>query len=198
MSSTFTDQNFRSIHDQDGFTDVEPEVIDPAGVDDSLKVSKSTGVMIANKTIFNRGEDCVDLVRVHRSWFLNFKLIPFGRCGITIKGASSEIDFAGLKFDRHGSECDIEIGQFDNYWYPGRPPTTDVDAYGPGMTDGTPVRVRLWDAEVDECDFLFDSGVEIKRIPKWIWFPYFLFQYTRIRVENVIRKIRNLEQIKTS
>jgi hypothetical protein len=198
MSSTFTDKNFHSIYEQDGYTDVEPETLNPVGIDDTLKVGKSSDVTIANKTVMNSGEDCVDLVRVHNSWFLHLTLWPFGRCGITVKGASTDIDFAALKFERHGRECDIEIGQFDNYWYPGRSPTVGVDAYGPGMVDGTPVRVRLWDAEVNECNFLFDSGVEIDRVPKWIWYPYFLFRYAQIRAENVYRKLRGRELIKTS
>jgi hypothetical protein len=201
MSSSFnTDKNYRSIYEQDGYSDLEPEVINVTGYDDTLKVGKSQFVNISNKTISNDGEDCVDLVRVKDSVFHTLELRPFGRNGLTVKGASSNVEFSDLKFGRHGKECDIELGQFDNYWYPGRPPTQKIIAHGPGMAGlfDDPIRVRVWDAEVRDAEFFFDSGVKITRVPKWVWYPYFIFQYARIRVENVYRKLRNLEPIKTA
>jgi hypothetical protein len=198
--TSFTDSNYRSIADQNGFVDLSPERLDPPpAADDTLKVSHSDDVHVGFKEILNSGEDCVDLVRVNRSVFQSLTLWPFGRNGITIKGASADVFFTDLKFERHGRECDIELGQFDNYWYPGRAPTQLVTFFGRGMAfDGDALRVKVWDAEVEDEDFQIDSGVDIKRIPKWVWYPYFLFRYTQIGVTNVIRKFRKQELIKTS
>lgn len=200
MSSTFVDNNYRSIAGQTGVEDREPEtLITDSTIDDTLKISNSSEIVLANKNIGNRGEDCVDIVRGRQIICQDFVLAPFGRNGITVKGASSDVFFTGLSIQRHGQITDIELGQFDNYWYPGRPPTKECTFFGRGMPfDGDRVRVTVWDAEVSEEDFQFDSGVKITRVSRWIWYPYFIFQYTRIRAENLIRRFRGLELIKTS
>lgn len=199
--SSFIDHNYISVADRLAFVDEKKDVLDPAedaiapsAVNDTLKISNSSNVTIGNKTIVNYNEDCLDLCRVHSSAFYNLVLDPRGRNGVTVKGASSNI-LLNVTLVAHGSECDIELGQFDNYWYPGRPPTRDVTIKA-RSTDGQPVVVRLWDAELGEVNS-FIPGARIVRVPKYVWFPYFLFRYTQLRLENVVRRFRGLTPIRT-
>lgn len=195
-----TDKNYRSIT-EDGTFDDRPEILPPTAeearqYDDILKLSNVRASQIANKTIHGGTEDCIDIVRGHDLRFENVRLLPV-KNGITIKGAADFVDFIGLEFLLPGKDQEIELGQFDNYWYPGRETPWWCTFRGRGRTDGKPVRIKVWDFELDEADVDFETGVEIIRVPKWIWFPYFLFQYVRIRVTNVIRRIRKQPLIAT-
>lgn len=194
--SSFIDYNYRSIT-EDNFVDNTPEVIpkpgdsfrdDPKG-NDTLKLSNCRNVVVSNKTIWNWREDCLDLCRVHGAVLSNLILYPLGPNGITVKGASSDnlVEFALM---RHGSRCDVELGQFDNYWYPGRPPTRDTHIVVLGVV---PAKILLWDSTEPKVE----GPHTIRRIPKFVWFPYFLFRYTQLRLENVYRRIKKLPLIKT-
>lgn len=192
-----TDNNLRSYHDLHDIRDEVYETLVPnSDTDDTLKISKCSAVTISNKTVHGGNEDCVDLVRVQESDFINLMLSPRNN-GITIKGASVGNEFIDLQFATRAATQEIEIGQFDNYWYPGRRPSERNYFSGPGRLDGERVRVVVWDGKVLDAQFAFDSGVEIKRVSKFIWYPYFLFQYARIRAENLIRKLRNQPLIVT-
>lgn len=117
-----------------------------------------------------RGEDMV--VR-----YCNFG--SAGVSAITIKGGFHGWDVRYCGF----SPCkrrEIEVGQFDNYWYPGRPPTSGgVIAYCFRSDSSDPVRVTCWDAEPP---VVIGGYVKITKVPKWIWVPYFLFRYACIRL----------------
>lgn len=209
--SSFIDKNFESITTT-GFNDAEFRTIDPGKeFNDTVKLSSNVwDVTYSNKTVINWVEDCLDLCRVFSSRFYRLKLFPRGRNGITVKGASVGNNFWEIEFGCHGSECDIELGQFDNYWYPGRPPTSHnaFSARPDPSTTGSviwgypadavdpehPVKIILWDAETNTFDF---KHVSIKRVPKYIWFPYFLFRYVSLRAENLIRRLRKLPAIAT-
>jgi len=39
--------------------------------------------------------------------------------------------------------------------------------------DGSPIRVKVWDAEIP---FVQNTNLKITKIPKAIWWPYFLFR----------------------
>jgi hypothetical protein len=127
---------------------------------------------------------------VHDSTFTGLRLNPLGPNAITIKGASSGI-LVHFYLESNGTRCDVELGQFDNYWYPGRPPTSDILLENRG-----PLRalVLLWDA----TEPVTVGPHQLRRIPKFVWFPYFLFRYMQLRLENVYRRLRKLPLIKTS
>jgi hypothetical protein len=168
-------------------TDDKPEDLPPLEASfgswpDTLKVSKAIDVTVKNKMIRNWSEDCLDLVRVRDSIFEKFTLFPYGKNGITAKGASVGIQL-GFKLLANGRECDVELGQFDNYWYPGREPTREI--YITVDPAGKAALVRLWDAK----DVVVTGPHRLVREPKWKWYPYFLFRYAQIRVENVWRKL---------
>ena len=44
--------------------------------------------------------------------------------------------------------------------------------------DGKPVVVKLWDSTVPE---VYKSNVKIVKIPKFIWWPYFVFRAAQTR-----------------
>jgi hypothetical protein len=67
----------------------------------------------------------------------------------------------------------IELGQYDNYWSRGRAPTRMVSLVNCCSPDGSPIRLKLWDAEMPRIE---GTEVSVTRIPKWIWLPYFLFR----------------------
>lgn len=192
----FVDKNFRSYTESDVF-DIIAELLD-AGPEfnDTLKCSDNArGLRVSNKTIVNRNEDCVDLCRVFDGTFRNLTLRPKGDNGITIKGASAGNYFPELRIESHGKRCDIEFGQFDNYWYPGRPATRSNVIEIVEVTDSRPVHVIFWDAEDNEVSS--PTRLTYTRVPKWVWFPYFLFRYSWLRVENIYRKFRGMSPIKT-
>jgi hypothetical protein len=87
---------------------------------------------------------------------------------VTIKGAINGLTLYGSVVS--GT---IELGQYDNYWEPGRAPTQNVSILDCTSPDGSPIRVKVWDAEVP---FIESTNVKVTRIPKWVWLPYFLFR----------------------
>lgn len=100
----------------------------------------------------------------------------FRRCIIrgstTIKGA---ID--GWLLEDCEVHAQIEVGQFDNYWYPFAPATTNGiirRTYHPGAK----VKVALWNADTPMID---GSDVSFTKVPWIIWFPYFCWRYVAIR-----------------
>lgn len=158
---------------------------------DTLKVSNAHNVEVSNKTIRNWKEDCLDVVRVTTGSFLKLTLFPYGKNAITVKGASSWV-VLGFKLLANGRECDVEIGGFDNYWYPGRQPTRMTGVYVD--PSGLPAVVKLWDAE--------DTNVfgphRIVRVPRYVWLPYFLYRYTLLRAGNLWRRLTKRPLIPTS
>jgi hypothetical protein len=78
-----------------------------------------------------------------------------------------------------GKDYSIELGQFDNYWTPGRPPTRGVKIENVHSVGGNKVIVRVWDAETPTI--VNSPNVVVKKIPKFIWYPYFLFRRWQIK-----------------
>jgi hypothetical protein len=174
--------------------DTTPEDLVSLDADDTVKVSHCRGIFVANKSIANFVEDCLDVVCVSHSTFHNLTLAPHGRNGITVKDRSRSVYFVGLSFLSHGKECDVELGQFSNAWYPGAQPTSDILLAGPGSLDGLPVKIRVWDATDPEVRFPH----VIQRVPKWMWFPYFCSRYALLRITNFVRRLRNQELVDTT
>lgn len=172
-----------------------PEVgVSTADYSDILKFSNCTDIVIDGCNIEGGTEDCIDAVRGSNYTIKNTTLIPH-RNGITLKGSIDGALIENVVFDGHGSECDIDIGQFDNYWWIGRAPTRKITIRNVNSKDGTPVLVRLWDSESPVIE---RSNVKIFRIPKLVWWPYFVFRAGQTRgFKNVAKPVDGSTFIKT-
>ena len=143
-------------------------------IDDVLKMSGKHDVTVQDLDIpASLTEDSVDAVRGTNYRFFRDVI----RGSITLKG-----EIVGWLFRDSKVYGTIEVGQFDNYWYPGRGPTRA------GMIDtctnplGGPIKLILWDAEMP---LVMQADVLVVRRPKWLWFPYFLSQYIWVRLVNL-------------
>ena len=167
MSGT-SDTNWRSYGPIDDGTTVDgaswQAPLNPLDYDDLVKASNCTGLVISGLTIPASREDSIDCVRGNGYTVQNCTVGG----SITVKGAING-------FTLYGScvSGTIELGQYDNYWKPGRAPTQNVSILDTTSPDGSPIRVKVWDAEVP---FVQNSNVKITKIPKWIWWPYFFFR----------------------
>ena len=156
----------------------------PKQFDDIEKFSNCTNTAVVGLRGEAGREDFIDAVRGRNISIHNVIIEPSGSKGaICIKGSYDGYVIDDVVYEGHGSEYDIEIGQFDNYWRPGRAPTRNGIIRHVVANDGKPVVVKLYDAE----EPMFGDGchVEVIRIPKWKWFPYFLFRYVTIRIQNL-------------
>jgi hypothetical protein len=87
---------------------------------------------------------------------------------VTVKGA-----IEGFELNNCVISGTVELGQYDNYWFKGRAPTRYVRIVNCCSPDGSPIRIKIWDAELA---LIAGTSVKVTRIPKWIWLPYFLFR----------------------
>ena len=137
---------------------------DPKQWDDLFKCSNVSNLTATGLVIPASREDSVDCVRGNGYSFQSCVI----EGSVTVKGS---ID--GLKLSNCVISGTVELGQYDNYWVKGRAPTRNVRLVNCCSPDGSPIRVKLWDAEKP---FIAGTSVKITRIPKWIWLPYFLFR----------------------
>jgi hypothetical protein len=136
----------------------------PRDYDDLFKCSNVNGLVARGLTIPASREDSIDCVR---GSFYSFQACTI-EGSVTAKGA---ID--GLVLCNCVVSGTIELGQYDNYWVKGRAPTQNVYLINCCSPDGSPIRVKLWDAKTPH---IIGTNVQITRIPKWIWLPYFIFR----------------------
>ena len=167
MSGT-TDTNWRSYGPIDDGTTVDAAnwqaPLDPENWDDLVKCSNCTGLVISGLTIPASREDSIDCVRGSNYLIQSCTI----RGSVTVKGA-----IEGFELNNCVISGTVELGQYDNYWFKGRAPTRYVRLVNCCSPDGSPIRVKLWDAEIA---LIAGTSVKITRIPKWIWWPYFLFR----------------------
>jgi len=164
-----SDTNWRSYvgPNDDGLTVDSAEwqaPLDSENWDDLVKCSNCTGLTISGLTIPAGREDSIDCVRGSNYTVQNCTV----HGSVTIKGAINGLTLYGSVVS--GT---IELGQYDNYWEPGRAPTQNVSILDCTSPDGSPIRVKVWDAEVP---FVRNTNLKITKVPKWVWFPYFLFR----------------------
>jgi len=178
--SSFKDGPSLRYYLESNKSDTAEETLDGTGFVDTVKISHVTNVTIGNKKINGGSEDCIDIVGGKDITIRDCKLDILSKNGITIKGASDGVFFYGLEFYEQGNETDIVIGDFDNYWYPGRPPAKNIMFSGP--IGDSPVRIKLIDADTPYCLGFYSS---IERVPKWKWLPYFYYRYYSIKVMNL-------------
>ena len=136
----------------------------PKEYDDLFKCSNVSNLSARGLTIPASREDSIDCVRGN-GYFFDSCVIEGS---VTVKGA---ID--GFKLYNCVVSGTVELGQYDNYWVKGRAPTRYVSLVNCCSPDGSPIRVKLWDAEMP---WIVGKNVKIVRIPKWIWLPYFLLR----------------------
>ena len=167
MSGT-ADVNWRSYGPIDDGTTVDAAEwqapLNPLDYDDLLKASNCTGLVISGLTIPASREDSIDCVRGSNYLIQSCTI----RGSVTVKGA-----IEGFELNNCVISGTVELGQYDNYWFKGRAPTRYVRLVNCCSPDGSPIRVKLWDAEIA---LIAGTSVKITRIPKWIWWPYFLFR----------------------
>ena len=167
MSGT-ADVNWRSYGPVDDGTTVDAASwqapLDPENWDDLVKCSNVTGLTISGLTIPASREDSIDCVRGSGYTVQNCTIGG----SVTVKGSINGCTIYGSVVS--GT---IELGQYDNYWTKGRAPTQNVSILDTTSPDGSPIRVKVWDAEVPFCQ---NSNVTVTKVPKWIWWPYFLFR----------------------
>lgn len=168
------DNNWRSYYgdnpDVSGFEN--PEF--PKDWDDIMKFSACTNVIVNAKTVAAGRENCVDAMDgKNYTWNKCLMKDGAGVSSFTIKGGIDGWNILNTTIG-HGKETDIELGQFDNKWYIGRKPTRNGVIDNCKSIDGKQIIVTCWDADTPK---VIASNVKIKRIPKFIWFPYFCFRY---------------------
>ena len=167
MSGT-ADVNWRSYGPVDDGTTVDAASwqapLDPENWDDLVKCSNCTGLTISGLTIPASREDSIDCVRGSNYLIQSCTI----QGSVTVKGA-----IEGFELNNCVISGTVELGQYDNYWFKGRAPTRYVRLVNCCSPDGSPIRVKLWDAEIA---LIAGTSVQVTRIPKWIWWPYFLFR----------------------
>ena len=182
------DKNFES-HYEDGTVIARrtiPEGVNALDYSDVLKFSNCSNATVSGCNIKGGKEDAIDAVRGENLRIVNCSLTPH-KNGITLKGSIVNYCIDGVKFLTHGSDCDMEFGQFDNYWYIGRKPTRGGIINNVNATDGKPVVIKLWDATAPTVT---DSNVKIVKIPKIVWFPYFVFRAIQVRgIKNIFKPV---------
>jgi hypothetical protein len=137
---------------------------DPMNWDDMLKGSRLRDFTVDGLEIPSSREDSIDCVRGSNYTVQNCTV----HGSVTVKGAINGLTLYGSVVS--GT---IELGQYDNYWTKSRAPTRNVSILDCTSPDGSPIRVKLWDAEMP---FIESTNVVITKVPKWVWLPYFLFR----------------------
>jgi hypothetical protein len=168
MSGT-SDTNWRSyVGPQDNGLTVNTAEwqapLDPLAYDDLVKGSNVENLCVSGLIIPASQEDSIDFVRGSNYTVQNCTVAG----SITAKGSIDGLSLYGCVIS--GT---IELGQYDNYWTKGRAPTRNVSIISCTSPDGSPIRVKLWDAEMP---FIESTNVKVTKIPKWVWLPYFLFR----------------------
>lgn len=180
-----SDHNPESHYGENGLTitgvSLPNSSASPLAYDDIIKLSLCKNTQIGHCFIAGGREDCINAVRGEGLTIYETDLEPKGRNGITIKGGFQTYRIEGVHFSTHGSECDIELGQFsihDRF-----PFTKDRVKQGAiiesDATGDTDIVVRVWNADVPAVRH---SRVRIEKIPWFIWFPYFCFRRLQVIV----------------
>ena len=129
------DINLKDLESGETFTGF----IDGTGFTDTLKLSNKTGCVITSATIIGGSEDCIDINRGGNHLIRKCTIIPRGRFGITIKGGASGILIEDCIFDGHGSEADIDLGNWSDQ---SQERTRNNRIVNCRTKDGSPIRTR--------------------------------------------------------
>lgn len=179
--STPPDKNYRELHT--GET-INGELISPPASfypwSDTLKASNVSLANVIDCTIAGGMEDAMDINRV--STFIklqNCKLQSGGLYCMTIKGGSYEIELTDVVILLHGSEVDIDLGNFTEA---NQDKTTRITLRNVTSTDGKPVIVRVINADRPTV-----IGGNVKVIvPWWAYWPFWNI-YSFLRLHNIVK-----------
>ena len=189
------DKNYKSFAGENGILINSWEnPTNPSTYSDVMKFSNCTNVVVSGVEIHGGKEDCIDAVRGANYQFSDLTLVPLAN-GVTLKGSIDGCILKDIKITKAGKDYTIEIGQYDNYWYFGRKPTRNIKINNVSMVDGSPVNVRLWDAETPT---ITSSNVKLTKVPKIIWIWYFIVRAIQTRgIKNLFKPVDNNSFIKT-
>jgi len=170
------DKNWLSYYGDNPDTSDFQNPSDPKDWDDIAKFYRCTNVIFRGHSVEPGRENCIDATGcTNIEWSECAFKAGAGISAFTIKGATDDWRIVGSKIG-HGKETDVELGQFDNSWYFKRPPTRNGLIFDCCSNDGAPIRVTCWNAEPPQ---VINSNVKIRRVPIWIWLPYFCWRYIR-------------------
>jgi hypothetical protein len=163
------DRNWRSFvgpedNDRTVTADDWAKPPDPQNWDDIFKCSNVSGLTASGLTIPAAREDSFDAVRGSGYAVRHCNLAG----DVTVKGAIDGATFYGCVID--GT---VELGQYDNYWKPGRGPTRNVVFDACTNSNGKPIRIICWDALPPQ---LINTSAKVTRIPKLVWLAYFYWR----------------------
>lgn len=191
-----SDKNYESHVQEDGSV-IANRTYAPENIgqySDILKFSNCNNITVKDCTIEGGKEDCIDAVRGNNYTFTDTALAPKHN-GITLKGSINGYTIKDVTFATHGKDCDIEVGQYDNYWYIGRKPTRNGLIENVQSTDGKPLVIKLWDATKPN---IVNSNVKVIKMPIFVWWPYFVFRAIQTRgIKNIFKPVEAGAFIKT-
>lgn len=167
-----TDKNYRSYADIDGVY-INGELIQPPdnSYADTLKFSKATTVLVDNCDITGGYEDVIDMNRYCGGIEIrNCRLFSKGEYCATIKGGSKNIVLRDVVIDNHGKTYDIDLGNWSDQ---SKEKTTDVELINVTSLDGSPVTVRVLNADKPRVE---GGNVKLTVYPKWIVALFFFFR----------------------
>lgn len=170
------DKNYYSIADQDGVVienkDFPDEGVSCLEYSDIFKLSHATNVVLRNSKIAGGKEDCIDMNRYCENVLIeNVTLHSGGKYCITIKGGTKNVVLRNIIVDAHGSETDIDLGNWSDQ---SSDLTTNITLDNVKSRDGTPVRVRvLW---ADKPTIIGGSDIKLTVIPRPLYAIYRLLR----------------------
>lgn len=186
-----TDLNYRSYVGQSMLTIgprnwANPE--NPEEYDDIMKFSNCNAVCVWDVIVLGGRENCVDAVRGELYQWGACDFVPnpgVTRSTFTIKGSIDGWKIADCEFYTGATQSDIELGNYDNYWFPGRAPTRGGLIANCHKANGEPIKVLIFDATVPE---IIGSRVKLVRVPKFVWWPYFVAKWAFRRISGWLRQ----------
>ena len=153
----------------------------PSDYSDTMKFSNCSNVLIKDKTIEGGNENCIDAVRGKNYEINGCVLNCHGTSAVVYKGGINGWKILNSIINPKGV-TDIEIGQFDNYYYFGRPKTINGKLEKNKTTTGAKVRCKCWQADIPQ----YDDNLVITKVTWIIWQPYFLFMYLYVRITGIV------------
>lgn len=116
------------------------------GWTDALKLSGAVNLTVAVDELEGGYEDCVDINHSHNVAVEVQRATPHGKFVLTCKGGSTDVKLSIAEQHGHGTETDLDLGNWADQW---SAKTGPVSLYSK-TTDGSAVRVRRLNAEHPE------------------------------------------------
>ena len=182
-----SDFNYRSYWQEEGIRisgeQIPEPPVNPMAYDDVLKFSNCINSVVDNSALTGGREDCIDANRGEGLLIQDCELYPKGKNGVTVKGGFRTWIIKKCYFRAHGSECDVEVGQFSMYdKFTFRKSRTTGGAVTECSAPGdTRIIIKVWNADVPST---MGTRAKIVKIPWIVWFPYFCFRQLQVKFLN--------------